>query len=428
MKPGVSAAMTGVLPMRRARSAVADDTAGSVSGPAITSTSAMTGTGLKKCIPTTRCGRSVASAILVIDRLLVLLARMTSRSAAAASRRRNAPRLSSRSSGAASITRSAEARSSNSVAVASRPSAAPPSAGVSWPFSTRRPMNPAIRSFARSTAPATGSWMSTARPASAATWAIPAPIVPAPSTPTRAIVSGATGSPDDVSGSATNEARLPLLSEGADPPGMVIGASGELLQRRLPGEALRQERILRVVDGTLGVSDRRGRCRGQSCRRLPRCGGEFRGRNDSVHQAGGLRLSGAERLAAEDELRRAVAAQGADQDPRRTRVRHQADAHEGLDEARLLGRVDQVARQRQRHTRACGNSVDRRDHRLRQVANGRHQRVVLIGQDTAEVALADAAVQVGAAAEAAPGAGDDHRPHRVVAGRGPEGCTHLPAQ
>src|SRR3990172_2240926 len=64
MKPGVSAAMTGVLPMRRARSAVADDTAGSVSGPAITSTSAMTGTGLKKCIPTTRCGRSVASAIL----------------------------------------------------------------------------------------------------------------------------------------------------------------------------------------------------------------------------------------------------------------------------------------------------------------------------------------------------------------------------
>ena len=183
MKPGVSAATTGVLPSRRARKATLSVTAGSVIGPGITSTSAISGTGLKKCIPTTRPGFPVADAMRATGSELVFVARMVV-GTAAASRRRNASRLSSRSSGMASITISATASPSSMADVPSRPTAAALPSSVSWPFSTLRARNPAIRSIARSVAPRSGSCKSTSKPASAATCAMPAPIMPAPSTPT----------------------------------------------------------------------------------------------------------------------------------------------------------------------------------------------------------------------------------------------------
>jgi len=111
MKPGVSAAMTGVLPRRRAAKMAASATLAAVSGPAITSTSAMSGTGLKKCIPTTRSGCRVADAMRATDRLLVLVARIVFASAAASSRR-NASCFSSSSSGIASNTMSTAVSSS----------------------------------------------------------------------------------------------------------------------------------------------------------------------------------------------------------------------------------------------------------------------------------------------------------------------------
>ena len=87
-------------------------TVGAVAGPAITSTSAMSGTGLKKCIPTTRSGRVAAAAIAPPTGCSCWSPGSSSGSAAASSRR-NASRLSSRSSGIASTTRSAAASSSN---------------------------------------------------------------------------------------------------------------------------------------------------------------------------------------------------------------------------------------------------------------------------------------------------------------------------
>ncbi len=148
MKPGVSAARTGVLPRRRAAKIVASATSELVRGPATTSTSAISGTGLKKCIPTTRSGRSAADAIRAIERLLVLVARIVVGVASESSRLKTS-RFSARSSGIASTSRSTAASSSSDSAgvMWARASAAP--ASSSEPFSTLRRRNPAIRSWAR---------------------------------------------------------------------------------------------------------------------------------------------------------------------------------------------------------------------------------------------------------------------------------------
>ena len=110
MNPGVSEVTTGVLPSRRPVSAAASTTAGAVIGPATTSNSAINGTGLKKCMPSTRSGLCAAAAICATESELVLVARMVA-SGAAASSWWNASRFMARSSGIASITRSASARS-----------------------------------------------------------------------------------------------------------------------------------------------------------------------------------------------------------------------------------------------------------------------------------------------------------------------------
>ena len=61
-KPGKSRASAGVLPSSAASAMIAAAVSSEVSSPRITSTSASTGTGLKKCMPITRSGRPVAAA------------------------------------------------------------------------------------------------------------------------------------------------------------------------------------------------------------------------------------------------------------------------------------------------------------------------------------------------------------------------------
>ena len=147
MNPGVSAATTGVLPSRRARRATASVTAGSVIGPAITSTSAISGTGLKKCIPTTRPGFAVA------ERCAPPTASSCSSpgwwsASAAASRRRNASRLSVellRDRLDHQLRRRERLERGRRVAMPAERAAACPSS-VSWPFSTLRARNPPMRS------------------------------------------------------------------------------------------------------------------------------------------------------------------------------------------------------------------------------------------------------------------------------------------
>ncbi len=67
MKPGVSFARTAVWPKRRVSAINASPIARSVARPSMTSATFINGTGLKKCQPTTRCGRRHAAAIAVID-------------------------------------------------------------------------------------------------------------------------------------------------------------------------------------------------------------------------------------------------------------------------------------------------------------------------------------------------------------------------
>ena len=72
--PARSPTVTATLPSRATSSRTAAVTAGSVTTVVTTSTSRMTGAGLKKCSPTTRPCRPVAAATSVTDRELVLVA------------------------------------------------------------------------------------------------------------------------------------------------------------------------------------------------------------------------------------------------------------------------------------------------------------------------------------------------------------------
>ena len=88
MKPGVSAQRTVTFPQAIISAVARSATAGSVDGATTTSTSGMTGAGLKKWSPSTRAGWAVARAIASTERALVLVARMASDHVAASSARR----------------------------------------------------------------------------------------------------------------------------------------------------------------------------------------------------------------------------------------------------------------------------------------------------------------------------------------------------
>src|SRR5690349_9791342 len=76
MNPGADRTWATCLPHDVAMAATVWATSGSVCTPVTTSTSLMTGTGLKKCIPTTRLGCGVPAAISVTDSEDVFVARM----------------------------------------------------------------------------------------------------------------------------------------------------------------------------------------------------------------------------------------------------------------------------------------------------------------------------------------------------------------
>ena len=78
MNPGVERQTTGVLPHAAAVARTASTTCGALARPRTTSTSVITGAGLKKCMPTMRSGCFSPAASAVIDSDEVLLAKMAS--------------------------------------------------------------------------------------------------------------------------------------------------------------------------------------------------------------------------------------------------------------------------------------------------------------------------------------------------------------
>ena len=152
MNPGVAAARTTCLPQLSASPVTAPATAGSVARPLTTSTSRISGAGLKKCMPTSRPGWLSPAAIAVGDSDEVLVA-STQPGVTTFSSCANRVCLTARSSATASITHWAGARSARSAATSSRSSAG----SASLPFSTSRATRARIPSAARPAAPSTAS-------------------------------------------------------------------------------------------------------------------------------------------------------------------------------------------------------------------------------------------------------------------------------
>ncbi len=154
------------------------------------STSAITGTGLKKCIPITRSGLRVAAASRVIEIDEVLVARIAPCGSSPSSSSKIC-RFSSKRSLAASTASSTPASPfcppspASPVVKQMRSSAAAAAASVSLPLRTSRARLPAIDCRARSSCGWATSHSVTAKPERAKTWAMPLPMVPEPTTPMR---------------------------------------------------------------------------------------------------------------------------------------------------------------------------------------------------------------------------------------------------
>ena len=146
------------------------------------STSRIMGTGFIKCIPITFSGRFVAAAILVMEMEEVLEARITP-SRQDSSKLPNILSLSASFSVAASTTKSALAMSSMEVDPSIRFKMVFFSSSLmaSFLIILSRLFSIAEKPF--STNSSLMSFMTTERPQTDATWAIPEPICPAPTTP-----------------------------------------------------------------------------------------------------------------------------------------------------------------------------------------------------------------------------------------------------
>ena len=152
MNPGVDVAYTGVLPQPVAVANTASATSRSVASPLTTSTSGISGAGLKKCMPTMRSGRLAPRAIAVTDNDDVFVARMhcgdTTFSSSATS-----SRFASISSTIASITSAATQVSASVPTVLIRASVASRSACDIRAFATSFASVSPIARFAASAAP-----------------------------------------------------------------------------------------------------------------------------------------------------------------------------------------------------------------------------------------------------------------------------------
>ena len=107
--PAPSLTTTGVLPSRRHSATTRLTVSSEVRVPAITSTSGILCTGLKKCMPTTRSGWGVSAPIRSIDSEEVLEARTASSGTCSASWAKTFCLMSSRST-TASMTKSTRSK------------------------------------------------------------------------------------------------------------------------------------------------------------------------------------------------------------------------------------------------------------------------------------------------------------------------------
>ena len=135
MNPARSPQCTACLPTAAQTALAVATTSGAVAMVETTSTSFITGAGLKKCRPTTSDGREVAAAHSITGSEDVVVARIAPGRTTSSKAAKTAC-LTESSSATASITRSTEASASKSVTGTIRPSAAAASCSDSLPLTT----------------------------------------------------------------------------------------------------------------------------------------------------------------------------------------------------------------------------------------------------------------------------------------------------
>ncbi len=182
MNPALSPHTTGLLPRRPSTACTSASTTGSVTTVRTTSTSCWTGAGLKKWMPTTRPGCEVAVDSSVTESDEVLVARIVLASTIESSSRKICCLVATDST-TASMTRSAPARSPSEVVVRIRPTSSAASSSVSLPRATARPVDASRWRRPRAAPSSSSSTPTTSKPWRAKTSAMPAPIVPRPTTP-----------------------------------------------------------------------------------------------------------------------------------------------------------------------------------------------------------------------------------------------------
>ena len=181
-KPRLSLTTIGVLRSRRTTPRARPSVVSSVRSPRITSTSGILSTGEKKCSPTNSSGRLTPSASSVMGSVEVLEA--MSASGATCSISAYTLCLSAGSSKTASMARSTPARSARSPVAWMRPRISSRFSGVDRPRATALSSRPAEYALPRAAPSAVTSLSTTRIPARAQTYAMAAPIMPAPTTAT----------------------------------------------------------------------------------------------------------------------------------------------------------------------------------------------------------------------------------------------------
>ena len=187
MKPGESLQTTPVLPSDATNWRSVAIVSGLVVRACTISTSGITGAGLKKWSPAKRSGRFVAAAISTMARLEVFEAKIVV-AGQRPSRVPNTASFGASSSTTASMTRSQSLRSSSAVVPRIRPRAALAASSVSLPDFTTRASDESTRPNPFSRSASLTSRITVSYPACAHTCAIPEPMSPKPTTPTRLIV------------------------------------------------------------------------------------------------------------------------------------------------------------------------------------------------------------------------------------------------
>src|SRR5262245_4247663 len=186
-KPARSCERITCLPSASANPAARSAVRSAVSSELTSSTSLSTGTGLKKWMPITCSGRPVAMPSFMIGMDDVFDARMAAGSSTTLSRAVKTCFFASSSSMMASTTTSRSASSPRSVTKRRRPCAAAISSSVSLPARRPRANEPSILRRPASARAWSTSWTTTSNPDRAVISAMPDPISPHPTTPTRSV-------------------------------------------------------------------------------------------------------------------------------------------------------------------------------------------------------------------------------------------------